>query len=100
MVLSTTEECIEIPTQVSLMYQGQPTHNYHAILQTLLAGLNYGRYLERKYDLQNVWEWINWVSFWRAMSSYDKRSLALLKYLHGWLATSENLQKRGPFEIW
>ena len=95
----TQEEDVPWPEQVSMIYQGAPSHRYKALLIHLPAGQAYRMYLSRKYDLVEVWDDIDWLAFRRAMPKYSNRSPALIKYLHGWLATSKNVQKRGPFEI-
>ena len=90
---------IPLPEQVSLMYQGQPNHRYKDLLTILPAGQYYQRYLSNKYQLEDVWDTIDWLSFRKAMINYSNRTPSLVKYLHGWLATAETVRKRGPHEI-
>ena len=51
------------PGQISLVKDETPTHKYKELLRQLLAGLEYRQYLQKKYNLDKTWEWIDWLAF-------------------------------------
>ncbi len=63
------------------------------------AALAYRTYLETKYQLHREWEWIDWEHFQNAATKYSSWGPAMNKYLHGWLATAENVKRRNPHNI-
>ncbi len=88
------DDPVWFPDQVSLVYQGQHSHRYKALLVQLPAAHEYCRYLSTKYNVEKVWDRIDWLSFQCAMPKYSNRSPALSKFLHGWLAMLENVRKK------
>ncbi len=83
------------PEQVSLIANGQPTHQYQLYFLEFPCAQKYWRFMQDKYGLETHWDNLDWKSFHKAMRSYGSNGPTLWKILHGWLSTADANQCHG-----